>query len=75
MCIEDKYMFPVAEAQYLQAAGILSVKMRAEVQTTNLCSESQQLTAGHLDGLLLEGEKKTAPGVALVAFKMIGFVE
>ena len=73
--IEYKKVFPVTEAQDLKTTLILSVEMRAEVQAADLGAESQQLTTGHLDGSILKSEEEAAPGVALVAFKMIGFVE
>lgn len=75
MGVQDQQVFPVAEAQDLEPTVVLSVKMRAEVYPADLGSESQELTAGHLDGFLFGSEKKTAPGVALVAFEIIGFVE
>ena len=75
MGIQDKDVLPVTKAQNLSTEGVLSAEMRAEVQAAHFRPEGEELTEGQLDGFSFKDKEKTAPGVALVAFEIIGFVE
>ena len=75
MGIQDKDMLPVTKAQDLGTEGVLSAEMRAEVQAAHFRPEGEELTEGQLDGFSFKDKEKTAPGVALVALKVTGFLE